>query len=164
MSPLCIFPYQAAHLVMKISYYHVLPLYCTKHGGGHDSGKFLVSCPPPLSPCIEGMQWVWRGHINTCVTNSEKLGVQYGPTAVGWRSVLHPQFQRMRFTLSIRPSQTHRIYIVINKLKLAISSLNSWTELLATCIFQFTWFSYILCFNSKTYFHKSFFCLWFPYV
>ena len=30
---LCIFPYQATHLVMKISYYHVLPLYCTIHGG-----------------------------------------------------------------------------------------------------------------------------------
>ena len=48
MSPLCIFPYQATHLVMKISYYHVLPLYCTIQGVGHDSRKFLVSCPPPV--------------------------------------------------------------------------------------------------------------------
>ena len=69
-----------------------------------------------------GMRWVWRGRIGKCVPNSEKLGVQYGPTAAGRRSVLHPQFRRMRFALSMCPSQTHRIHIVIGKLKPAISS------------------------------------------
>ena len=75
----------------------------------------------------EGMRWVWRGRIDKCVPNSEKLGVQYGPTAAGRRSVLHPQFRRMRFALSMCPSQTHRIYIVICKLKPATSSENSFS-------------------------------------
>ena len=34
------------------------------------------------------MEEVWRGRIGKCVPNSEKLGVQYGPTAAGRRSVL----------------------------------------------------------------------------
>ena len=41
-----------------------------------------------------GVRWVWRGRIGKCVPNSEKLGVvQYGPTAVGRRSVLYPNLQ-----------------------------------------------------------------------
>ena len=78
-----------------------------------------------------GMRWVWRGRIDKCAPNSEKLGVQYGPTAAGRRSVLHPQFRRMRFALSMCPSQTHRIYIVIDKLKPATFLLDSfrlWTS------------------------------------
>ena len=87
--------------------------------------------------CNDGMRWVWRGRIGKCEPNSEKLGVQYGPTAAGRRSVLHPQFRRMRFALSMCPSQTHCIYIVIDKLKPATFLLDSfrlWTSN-SNCLF-----------------------------
>ena len=100
---------------------------------------------------IGGMRWVWRGRIDKCVPNSEKFGVQYGPTAAGRRAVLHPQFQRMRFALSMCPSQTHCIYIVINTLKPAMyiftKIISLWTEMLTNIlILQFT-FRYTLFFS-----------------
>ena len=115
----------------------------------------------------DGMRWVWRGRIGKCEPNSEKLGVQYGPTAAGRRSVLHPQFRRMRFALSMCPSQTHRIYIVIDKLKPTTPSLNSfslWTKILNNMYIFQSKFEYILSFNSQNYFHVLFSASNFPLV
>ena len=71
----------------------------------------------------DGMRWVWRGRIGKCEPNSEKLGVQYGPTAAGRRSVLHPQFRRMRsaFTDVSEPDSPHTHCYYVN-----------WSQLLPT--------------------------------
>ena len=50
------------------------------------------------------MRWVWLGHIGKCGPHSSKLGVQYGPPACGRRSILHPQFLRIRYAFTDAPS------------------------------------------------------------
>ena len=54
-------------------------------------------------PITMWMRWVWLGHIGKCEPHSSKLGMQYGLTAAGRRSVLHPQFRRMRFAFTDVP-------------------------------------------------------------
>ena len=55
-------------------------------------------------PITMWMRWVWLGHISKCEPHSSKLGVQYGPPAYGRRSILHPQFLRIRLAFTGAPS------------------------------------------------------------
>ena len=111
MSLPCIFLYQATHLLVKISHYHVPPCIGQYRGGDMIVKIFLVSCPPHvLANTGEGHEidlfllisgtlsfqaliklitmWtlcVWLGHIGKYHLHSSKLGfnTDLEPAALG---------------------------------------------------------------------------------
>ena len=56
-----------------------------------------------LSTTLEECHEPSEGASVNANRNSEKLGVQYGPTAAGRRAVLDPQFRRMRLAFTDVP-------------------------------------------------------------
>ena len=76
--------------------------------------KILLSRPPPL---------YWGNAVSLARTHqkmrtkSREIGVQCEPTAAGRRFALDPNFEGRGPHYPVSPSQTHRIHIVIGKLK-----------------------------------------------
>ena len=83
------------------------------------------------------MRWVWLGHIGKCGPHSSKLGVQYGPPACGRRSILHPQFLRIRFafTDASSPDSPHSINTVMVDLlaKFGVDACKTSLEFISHC-------------------------------
>ena len=66
------------------------------------------------------IRWLWRGHISKYGPMSFEIGVQYGPTAEGRRSVLDPNFEGLRSVFTDM-SEPESLYSHCNTLKVVFS-------------------------------------------